>query len=452
MTQINNHAKPVNILFLHSHNTGRYIQPMGHAVATKNLQQLAEQGVLFRQAFATAPTCSPSRASFMTGQFPHAAGMFGLAHRGFALEHPQHHIARYLSSQGYQTALAGVEHSGVSPTEAGYDLVLSNLDPNYPETKNDPLPEEKAAMYLKKVGGQPFFLSVGLNETHRPFSKPQPDRHPLEDSRFCLPPRPLPDDPVLRADMAAFKASVRQMDESFGRVLRALDDAKLSQNTLVFCFSDHGLQFPRNMCTLSDHGIGVYLIVRGPGGFEGGQVCDQMASLIDLFATACDVPNIAPPPWLQGQSLRKRIDGSENESKQQRSIFAQINYHAAYEPVRCVRTQRYKYIRRFSPQDTVVLANIDESPGKTLLIDKGWSDRRHEPESLYDLVFDPDEVHNLAQQDESCVVLDNMRQELAQWMIEMEDPLHRGAVAPPSGAQLNRPDQPSPKSPKFTAT
>ena len=93
-----------------------------------------------------------------------------------------------------------------------------------------------------------------------------------------------------------------------------------------------------------------------------------------------------------------------------------------------------------------------ESPGKTLLIDKGWSDRRHEPESLYDLVFDPDEVHNLAQQDESCVVLDNMRQELAQWMIEMEDPLHRGAVAPPSGAQLNRPDQPSPKSPKFTAT
>ena len=72
-----------NILYLHSHDTGRHIQPYGHAVATPNLQRLAEQGVLFRQAFCAAPTCSASRAALLFGQGPHSAGMLGLTNRGF---------------------------------------------------------------------------------------------------------------------------------------------------------------------------------------------------------------------------------------------------------------------------------------------------------------------------------------------------------------------------------
>ena len=73
-----------NILYIHSHDTGRCIQPYGHAVPTPNLQELAEQGVLFRQAFSMAPTCSPSRAALLTGQCPHSAGMLGLAGRARA--------------------------------------------------------------------------------------------------------------------------------------------------------------------------------------------------------------------------------------------------------------------------------------------------------------------------------------------------------------------------------
>src|ERR1700741_1276050 len=74
-----------NILYIHSHDTGRYLQPYGHAVPAPNLQRLADQGVLFRKAFNAAPTCSPSRASLLTGMCPHSNGMFGLAHRGFVL-------------------------------------------------------------------------------------------------------------------------------------------------------------------------------------------------------------------------------------------------------------------------------------------------------------------------------------------------------------------------------
>jgi arylsulfatase A-like enzyme len=92
-------SKP-NVIFLHAHNTGRYIQPYGYAIPAPKLQRLAETGVIFQQAFAAAPTCSPSRASFMTGMYPHSCGMFGLAHRGFSLPDYSIHLANFLKTGG----------------------------------------------------------------------------------------------------------------------------------------------------------------------------------------------------------------------------------------------------------------------------------------------------------------------------------------------------------------
>jgi N-sulfoglucosamine sulfohydrolase len=78
-------AKPPNILYLNSHDTGRYVQPYGNAIPTPNIQWLADQGVMFRNAFCAAPSCSGSRAALLTGSYCHNNGMMGLAHRGFAL-------------------------------------------------------------------------------------------------------------------------------------------------------------------------------------------------------------------------------------------------------------------------------------------------------------------------------------------------------------------------------
>jgi arylsulfatase A-like enzyme len=116
-------ARP-NVLYIHSHDTGRYIQPYGHAVPTPNLQKLAEEGVLFRQAFCAAPTCSPSRASLLTGQCPHSNGMLGLAHLGFQLTDYKRHILHTLRAEGYISALAGVQHIARKPATIGYDRVI----------------------------------------------------------------------------------------------------------------------------------------------------------------------------------------------------------------------------------------------------------------------------------------------------------------------------------------
>ena len=437
---------PINIIFLHSHNTGRYIEPYGYKVPTPNLQRMAENGVLFRNAFAAAPTCSPSRASFLSGMWAHSCGMLGLAHRGFPMKDYDLHCARYLRTRGYTTALAGVEHTAADSESVGYTRVLTGADPNYQGREKAPETADAAVEFLENPPDAPFFLSVGLTETHIPFPEPEPERYPAEDHRFCHPPMPLPDTEVTRRNMAGFVASARHMDEKFGRVLTALDNAGLAESTLVFCFADHGLQFPRNMCNLTDHGMAVYCIARGPGGFTGGKVIDEMVSLIDLLPTAYEVAGIDIPKHVDGKSLVPLANGQTQVHRD--VIFAESNFHAAYEPMRCVRTERYKYIRRYDGREEPVLPNMDDGPSKDLLLDSGWVEHRRDQEMLYDLVFDPTEADNLVDRPDMSDIKESLSNRLSQWMRDTADPLlDTGVLDPPHGSRINDPDGLSPNEP-----
>ena len=421
-----------NILYIHSHDTGRYIQPYGHAVPAPNLQRLAEQGVLFRQAFCGGPTCSPSRAALLTGQSAHSSGMIGLAHRGFVMKDYTQHIIHTLRPAGYRSSLIGTQHVAPRAEMIGYDAIV-------PTGGAGPARAAVAAKWLADAPTQPFFLSVGFTETHRVYPEPGP----LEDARHCLPPPPLPDTPETRRDMASFKASARILDESVGTVLDALDAAGLADDTLVLCTTDHGIAFPGMKCNLTDHGIGVLLILRGPGGFTGGRVCDALVSHIDIFPTLCELLDIEPPDWLQGTSIMPVIRGEADEVND--AIFAEVTYHAAYEPQRCVRTRRWKYIRRFDGRSRPVLPNCDDSLSKDLWLQHGWRDRPPAEEQLYDLVFDPNEACNLAADPSLTAVLGEMRGRLNEWMRATDDPLLRGPVPAPSGARANDPDGLSPQ-------
>lgn len=93
-------STPPNILYVHSHDTGRFVQPYGFQIPTPNIQMLADQGAFFRQAFCASPTCSGSRASLLTGQYCHSNGMFGLAHRGWSLNDYGHHLVHPLRGAG----------------------------------------------------------------------------------------------------------------------------------------------------------------------------------------------------------------------------------------------------------------------------------------------------------------------------------------------------------------
>jgi arylsulfatase A-like enzyme len=242
--------------------------------------------------------------------------------------------------------------------------------------------------------------------------------------------------------MAAFKASASILDMSIGIVLEALDKNGLAENTLVICTTDHGIAFPGMKCNLTDHGIGVMLIMRGPGGFTGGDVCDAMVSHIDLFPTICDLLEIEHPEWLQGNSMMPLIRGEVDEINDE--IFTEVTYHAAYEPQRAVRTKRWKYIRRFEERNTPVLPNCDDSPSKDVWLKHGWRERHVPQEQLYDLIFDPNETHSLADDPLMADILDEMRGRLEQWMCATDDPILNGPVPAPSGTRFNDPDGLSP--------
>jgi len=417
-----------NIVYLNSHDTGRYVQPYGHAIRTPNIQRLAEEGVLFRQAFCAGPTCSPSRAGLLTGQCAHSSGMLGLAHRGWSLNHHSQVLLHTLRAHGYTSHLAGTQHirhfEAVDAwKEIGFD---EGLDGEY---------YRAACAFLDRRPEGPFYLEMGTGLTHRSFTRPLDEG---DDPRYTLPPACLPDRPETREDFAHFKTEAAELDRRFGEVLAALDRNGLADNTLVICTTDHGIAFPLMKCNLTDHGIGVMLIMRGPGELRGGKVVDGLVSQVDVFPTLCDYLGIPRPDWLQGVSMLPLVRGEREQVRD--AIFSEVTYHAAYEPQRCVRTSRYKYIRRYDDRSAPVLRNCDVSISEDLFLAQGWREQPRPREMLFDLVFDPQETNNIAERPDAAPILDDMRARLETWMKETDDPLLGGEVPRRPGIIVDDPD------------
>jgi N-sulfoglucosamine sulfohydrolase len=432
-------SAPLNILYLNSHDTGRYVQPYGNAIPTPNIQWLADQGVMFRHAFCAAPSCSGSRAALLTGSYCHQNGMMGLAHRGFSLHDYDQHVVRTLRDAGYHCELIGEQHVSADPDVLGYNVVH--------EIENTTVSSVAPAAIQALSGGipEPFFMSVGFFETHRSFFAPSSVR----DRVYSLPPPFLPDTPEIRQDVAAYKASARSLDHGVGSVLNTLHETGMDRNTLVICTTDHGLAFPTAKASLLDRGIGVMLIMRGPG-LPAGMAHDELVSQVDVFPTICEMAGIDAPPWLAGRSLVGLVSGDEPAGARS-EIFAELTYHAAYEPQRAIRTERFKYIRRFDDYPYPVLPNCDESPSKDAYLARGWATRPVGRERLHDLFFNPGEGHNSIDDPDYREIADDLRARLERWMQETGDPLLDGPVPAPPGAQINAQDQASAGDPTFTA-
>ncbi|MDQ1301699.1 MAG: N-sulfoglucosamine sulfohydrolase [Chloroflexota bacterium] len=461
----------MNILYIHTHDTGRFIQPYGHAIPTPNLMALAREGALFRNCFDAAPTCSPSRAAMLTGMNAHSSGMIGLAHRGFALKDPTRHLAHHLRSHGFETVLCGVQHEIAAGQTAalGYErIIAAPATPGASEMAGaagqaqrmmaqDLANAQAVAEFLRarseisrpafpgagpsnlrnagaglRPSPRPFFLSFGMFSAHRPFPAPDADIDP----GYIAVPSPLPDDPAIRLDMAGFITMARCADTCAGIVLDALAAAGLADDTLVFFTTDHGIAFPKMKCHLYDAGIGVSLIIRYPGHGQPGQVVDALVSHLDIYPTVCAAAGVPAPSWLEGRSLTPLLDGTATAIRDE--IFAEVTYHAAYEPMRCIRTDRWKYIRYFDDYDLAVKPNIDDGHSKQFLLRHGLAEAKHDPaEMLFDLACDPAERINLAGSPDHAAIRAELAERLARWMRDTDDPLSAGYVLKPAGARVN---------------
>jgi len=422
-----------NILLVITHDTGRHLSCYGQRVSTPNMERLAREGVIFRQAYCTAPQCSPSRASLLTGMLPRENGMIGLAHRGFCLKPDVPRLPVLLGQAGYSTRLFGHQHEATGPAALGYE----HFTP--PEIGCDcrkiaPLVVE----FLEHSPPQPFYAVAGFTQTHRPYPETS---GPLDSVH--VPPY-LPDVPEVRRDVANLNRSVEMVDEAVGMILDALDRSGLAPSTLLIYTTDHGIAFPGAKATLFDPGIGIALLMRGPGGISGGREVGSLVSNMDVLPTLLEICGQPVPPCVEGKSLLPLIRGEAVRLREE--LFVELTYHAGYDPMRGIRTEQYKYIRSFEWRPWWYPPNVDggqhmPSPSKQ------WF-ARHRPEVfreprpeelLYDLTADPLERDNLADSPAYAGVLAELRERVEGKMRRTNDPLLSGPVPLPPGGRVTSP-------------
>ena len=398
-------------------------------VKTPVVDQLAAEGVRYAKAFAPAPICSPCRSALITGL--HATTIGAHLHR---------------------TKPKGPLPEGVRPItellrEAGYFVCNGNHDLTK-GGKGDYNFRWPSKMYdgrdwSQRDEGQPFFAQVQIFEPHRPFHS-DPDRKRAR--RVVLPPY-LPDHPLTRADHTAYLQEVEVFDRKLGLVLQRLEDEGLADNTVVFVFGDHGRPQVRAKQWLYDSGLQVPLIVRWPGRLEPGSVDERLVSLLDVTAATLGIAGVPLPKRCHG------IDFLDPDAAEREVVFGHRDRSGdAVDRIRCVRTDRFKYIRNFHPDrpwtqqsgyktlqyPVISLMRALHAAGKL----KGpqvafMADRRPE-EELYDLDADPHELVNLAGKDAHRETLVALRERLDAWIEQTGD---RGEVAEPNEAQNVRSSQ-----------
>src|SRR5437762_7994238 len=408
-----------DVVLMTTHDIGRHLHCYGiGSVASPHLDALVSQGVMFRQAFCTAPQCSPSRASLATGLYPHNNGVLGLAHHGFDWDLAVPHAAATLAALGLETHLFGGQHVSLHPERLGFARIHA------PDRSRGNATGESIAAGVEEVlrgaGEKRLYLEINFEETHRPYPALTNDQ--LRDAHPQVPAY-LPAGPEAAGELAALEIAIAQMDVAVGSVLSALERAGRAANAIVVFTTDHGLAMPRAKCTLYDPGLEVALLMRWPQGELRG-VRQEMVSNIDVLPTLLEAARIEIPSSVQGHSLLGNTAGRE-------AIFAEKTFHSYYDPMRCVRTETHKLIRNFETAFAVEVPG-DIQAGATFRADPSRysTDRPHIVE-LYDLEADQLEKTNLAGRADVRDIEHRLSEQLWTWMRDTDDPLLGGPIASP---------------------
>ncbi len=353
-----------NVLIVHWHDLGRYLGAYGHPdVSSPRLDRLAAESILFTRAHATAPLCSPSRGSLFTGRYPQTNGLIGLAHHGWEYRSGVRTLPQILTEAGWYSALFGMQHETSYPQRLGFnEFDVSN---SYCEYVVD-----KAGEWLRDsaedLAGQPFLLTAGFFETHRPY--PQ-DRYEPADSADVDPPDYLPDTPEVRGDLASFYGAIATADAAVGRLLDTLAETGLDASTWVVFFTDHGPAFPRAKSTLYDAGTGIGMILRPPTNRAvTPSVYDELFSGVDLVPTLLGLLGLDVPPDVDGVSHARVLLAPDLQTEPDTvpvrdHVYTMKTYHDSFDPIRAIRTKEYSYIENYALRPLLDLpADIEESP------------------------------------------------------------------------------------------
>ena len=448
-SEFNSH-KNVLLLISDDHGVdqlGCYGNPV---VRTPNIDQLAEQGTRFTNAYCVSASCSASRGTILSGLYPHQNGQFGHQHNWhhFSYHNWVETIPSLLKKNGYLTGLIGKLH--VAPPQSlpfDFSVTGSELMDNRDVMKM----AEKAAEFFDLDISRPFFLLVGYSDPHRSASGMSqmvnvenfsgfgndinyPDTDRIEfDPESVLVPGFLPDRPEVRAELADQYQSISRLDTGIGKLLDYLRKSGRYKETLIIYISDNGIPFPGAKTNIYDSGVRLPMIIYSPDHLSHADSSDAMISFVDLLPTILDWTGSPGPEYkLPGRSFIPILN-EENPEGWDEVYFSHIFHEITmYYPMRGIRTKNFKYIRNLFPELQfpfatdlfisktwqAILENRLNSMGQRSV--RGYL--RRPREELYDVSVDPFESVNLVFDSEYSAILEEMRIRLKTMRQQTEDP------------------------------
>ncbi|HPG40503.1 MAG TPA: sulfatase-like hydrolase/transferase [bacterium] len=414
--------KRPNILWLTCEDTSPALGCYGDAYAnTPNIDKVAAQGIVYRNAFTTAPICAPSRSCLITGRY-----------------------ATSLGTQHLRSEIPVPADLKILPEylrEAGY-FCTNNSKTDYNFSPDERWNENSAtAHWRNRPAGLPFFSVFNYTITHEGNANNSNDqvlaglteRH--DPARAALPPN-YPDTPEMRRICARQYDLVTAWDQQVGERLKELEDDGLLEDTIIFIFSDHGFGLPRYKRWLYDTGLHVPLVIRIPGKFHhlakthAGHENTDLVSFVDFAPSVLQLAGQPIPAVMEGAPFL----GRKTPPARQFIFGARDRADDVFDVSRCVRSERYIYIRNFIPHLPYIQNALIFGDQKTAfrelrrvrntegLPPGGEAMWQHKPlEELYDLQNDPNELHNLASSPDYADIKETLKTRLFDWILQTRD-------------------------------
>jgi arylsulfatase A-like enzyme len=411
---------PPNIVWLVSEDNSPYIGVYGDTLAqTPNIDMLAQTGIVYNHAFANAPVCAPARNTIITGMYANSLG--------------NHQMRSYYKTPDF------VKYFPEYLREAGY-YTSNNRKMDYNTAAIDSLAMQawnessNSASYKNRVPGQPFFHVQNYTTTHESslFDSIPDDELNFNPEEMVVYPY-HPNTPDFRHDYAQYYHRMKQLDDQIGEFLDDLKQQGLYDSTIVFYYGDHGGVLPRGKRYLFESGTRVPMIVHVPEMYQHllpetpGFHSDRIVSFVDLAPTILNMVGVEIPGYMQGQPFL----GEDVPESPDYAFMFRGRMDEKYDLMHAARNSRYRYIRNYYPERIYgqYLSYLWRSrairewerlykEGKLNEIQSAyWETKPYE--ELYDIVNDPHNINNLADDSDYSDVLVELRSATNKWIEEV---------------------------------
>ena len=445
LNQSNNHKDPkspnnLNIIIFTADDLGPNgvgLESFGGKMSglTPNIDKIANAGVRFTNAYVNSSICMPSRGIIATGMYG-----FNSGHHGFFYAREEvNTMMEALRSAGYKTGILGkVAHSATKMSTI-WDYVYDKEDLGSGRSPSKYYERTKAFVNKCKSEDQPFYLMVNSHDPHRPFQEPNGELldgaewpSKLYSPEEVFVPGFLPDIPQVRKELSYYYNSTRRLDDTFGKVMEALEDVGVLENTVIVFLSDNGIAMPFSKANCYLKATRTSMFVHRPGVYKPKVYNNHFIETIDLYPTLMDMLGQNKPKGIDGKSFLPLLEG---KSQKGRAVaFTQIDYinQSTPYPMRSVQDLKFGYI--FNPWSDNIVTYKNANEGEVINAMQALTEneeiqarvalhRHRVVEEFYDLKNDPNCLVNLANNDDYKTEMKKYRKILKAKMRQNGDPL-----------------------------